>query len=191
MYQRFGEVTNQYDGLYWSHFHAAIDWDDAEMWLEGAIQNGFSVSQMRGKRWETLGNTSEPPAVEDDSVEDPYFASQGTSDPAIVQAPDVTPVAHEDSDEDVSETLSAADPAAGTGDRAFRDPPPVNGTQPEERRRSELEIDDLPADVADAFEQFKLAIITHRRTNWAQASPELVVECLDALREIALAPIEP
>ena len=55
VFQRFGEDFDQYPGLFWSHFQAALDWDDAPMWLEGAIQNDWSVSQMRGKRWETLG----------------------------------------------------------------------------------------------------------------------------------------
>ena len=64
MFQRFGAVSDQYDGLFWSHFQAGLDWDDAEMWLEGAILNGWSVSQMRGKRWEALGNAGAPPADE-------------------------------------------------------------------------------------------------------------------------------
>ena len=55
VYQRFGEAREEYDGLFWSHFQAALDWDDAEMWLEGAIHNEWSISQMRGKRWEALG----------------------------------------------------------------------------------------------------------------------------------------
>ena len=43
VFQRFGDVFDQYEGLYWSHFQAALDWDDAEMWLEGAIQDRKSV----------------------------------------------------------------------------------------------------------------------------------------------------
>ena len=38
VYERFGKTSQEFRGLYWSHFHAALDWDDAEMWLEGAIQ---------------------------------------------------------------------------------------------------------------------------------------------------------
>ena len=51
-YERFGAVHKQYPGLYWSHFQAALDWPDAEMYLEGAVQNDWSVSQMRNQRWE-------------------------------------------------------------------------------------------------------------------------------------------
>src|SRR5215216_264794 len=59
VFQRFGEVFDQFEGLYWSHFQSSLDWEDAEMWLEGAIHNGWSVSQMRGKRWETVGKPGE------------------------------------------------------------------------------------------------------------------------------------
>src|SRR5687768_1609111 len=66
VYQRFGAVQKQYRGLYWSHFQAALDYADAEMWLEGAVQNGWSVAEMREKRWETLGKieADRPQAVD-------------------------------------------------------------------------------------------------------------------------------
>ncbi len=54
VYERFGNAYEQYAGLYWSHFYSALDWPDAEMWLEGAVQKGWSISQMRCKREETL-----------------------------------------------------------------------------------------------------------------------------------------
>ena len=55
VYERFGQTYEEYRGLYWSHFHAALDWDDAEMWLEGAVQSKWTVSQMRRQRWEATG----------------------------------------------------------------------------------------------------------------------------------------
>ena len=61
-YDRFGHVFGEYDGIFWSHFYAALDWDDAEMWLEGAVQNKWSVSGMRKERWETLGKVGDKPA---------------------------------------------------------------------------------------------------------------------------------
>ena len=63
VYQRFAAVREAYNGLYWSHFQAALDWDDAEMWLEGAVQNRWSISQMQGERSRTLG------ALVEESVE--------------------------------------------------------------------------------------------------------------------------
>ena len=52
-------MQGQYAGLYWSHFQAALDWPDAEMYLEGAVQNDWSVSQMRNQRWQVLGGKPE------------------------------------------------------------------------------------------------------------------------------------
>ena len=49
VYQRFASTREAYPGLYWSHFQAAVDWDDAEMWLEGAVQNRWSIAQMQGR----------------------------------------------------------------------------------------------------------------------------------------------
>ena len=68
VHDRFGEVRDQYEGLFWSHFQAALDWDDAEMWLEGALQSKWTVAQMRAKRWETLGGPAESKPREEDVV---------------------------------------------------------------------------------------------------------------------------
>ena len=55
VFDRFSKTQESYAGLYWSHFLAALDWDDAPLWLEGAVNEKWSVSQMRNKRWESLG----------------------------------------------------------------------------------------------------------------------------------------
>ncbi len=68
VYDRFGDVREQYEGLYWSHFQAALDWNDAEMWLEGAVQSGWSVSAMRSQRWEALGAPADQKPRDEDIV---------------------------------------------------------------------------------------------------------------------------
>ena len=45
VFARFGETHEQFAGLYWSHFQAALDWSDAEMWLQGAVSSGWSVAR--------------------------------------------------------------------------------------------------------------------------------------------------
>ncbi len=84
VYQRFAQVYEDYSGLYWSHFQAALDWDDAEMWLEGAVQNSWSVSHMRHTRWDAMG------AVEDEQPDDEDIVSSELDEdfePATNQAP--------------------------------------------------------------------------------------------------------
>ncbi len=60
-------VFDQYEGLYWSHFEAALDWNDAEM-VEGHPPELVGLSDAR-QAVETLGNAGDPPqdaAIETD-----------------------------------------------------------------------------------------------------------------------------
>ena len=55
VFERFGQSHSSFPGLYWSHFLASIDWDDAELWLEGAMRSSWSISEMRKMHWEAIG----------------------------------------------------------------------------------------------------------------------------------------
>lgn len=46
-YRRFSNDIDHYENLYWSHFNAASNWEDADYWLERANDQKLSVSQMR------------------------------------------------------------------------------------------------------------------------------------------------
>jgi len=200
--QRFGDVATQYEGLHWSHFQSCLDWDDAEMWLEGSIQNGWSVSQMRGKRWETVGTTPEQQTAEvaqaaaeqktEALAEDASALSISVPEDRAISVPEDRE-ALEDSDSAASSTTERS--PSGTSNTDGELPSPGAGTstesQPAEqinKKRSRLSVDveSLPNDLAEAFESFKLAIIAHRRENWRDTTPESVVECLDSLKQLAL-----
>jgi hypothetical protein len=197
VFQRFGDVFDQYEGLYWSHFQAALDWEDAEMWLEGAIHNDWSVSQMRGKRWETLGKSGDAPAPDDsvlvDEIDDDSLAVSGdsassglngaiTSKSAAVKP--IEPPTKKRASGDV-EVQGADHREAQVGHEREASKPSAK-----QRNRLAVDVDELPGDLADAFEQFKLTIIAHRRLGWSETTPEAVLECLDALRELTLAPTD-
>jgi len=186
--QRFGEEWEQYPGLYWSHFQAALDWDDAPMWLEGAIQDEWSVSQMRGKRWETLGTPESEQKTEleqspefDSPTAGPASAGLQETESAVTTSAKSTPVKPLSTSEPSSEKNVSEDVAS----EEQSEPAPA-ATQAK-RTRLNVDVELLPDDLADAFEQFKLAIIAHRREGWRDATPETVCECLDALRELTLA----
>jgi hypothetical protein len=190
VFQRFGDAYDQYQGLFWSHFQAAIDWEDAEMWLEGAIHNGWSVSQMRGQRWETVGKPGE--AMPNDDEE-----AAGDDDGAPWLGEDESEMASREEaitgeSAEVKSVEGTAKRTKESGSResssSYDDEAPKS--QKKERTRLGVEVGDLPDDIADAFEQFKLAIITQRRLEWAETTPESVIECLDALRELTLAPLD-
>jgi hypothetical protein len=199
-FQRFGEVFDQYDGLYWSHFQSALEWEDAEMWLEGAIHNGWSVSQMRGKRWETVGKPGEPmPADElaaETAVEDepPWMGDEnaaGTTASERADSPEsadaTSAKGSKNRDKEVSDEEEGKPTARSLTSTDDQESPK---SPAKARTRLGVEVDELPEDLADAFEQFKLAIIAQRRLGWSETTPDAVLECLDALRELALAPAD-
>jgi hypothetical protein len=189
VFQRFGPVFEQYDGLYWSHFQAALDWTDAEMWLEGAIRNDWSVSQMRGKRWETLGNAGDPPADPAAAaiIDEDAASEDGEAASAAVTAPNDSEAAPWESDGEEAESDSDGETSESSSSHESIESP-VSAPKAKDRKRLGVEVDDLPDDLADAFEQFKLAIIAQRRLSWSETTPEAVIECLDALKQLALAP---
>jgi hypothetical protein len=195
VYQRFGGVYEQYVGLYWSHFQSALDWEDAEMWLEGAVQNRWSVNEMRRNRWETLGAVPEQQPKENEIVatetdEDFEPAKNETQSDAKRES---TPFdeatagpTHEGpdfgEDREPSENITTT---AMTGVEQF-----ISADANVPAVRPFENLPDLPEDVAEAFEAFKLAILQHRTSGWQAISREDLVASLDALKALALAPVE-
>jgi hypothetical protein len=191
VYKRFGDVFEQYDGLYWSHFHAALDWDDAEMWLEGGVQNRWSVSQMRRKRWETLGEKGEKPS-DDDVVKgelDEDF------EPALKQDPVAKTISG--TYEEVSGGPRHEGPDFGDQDESPSSRSEQTGASIYSETGEEKTIEfvrpfenlaQLPDDLSDAFEAFKLAVLRHKSDEWSQVSRDDVLASLDALKELVLAP---
>ncbi|MCA9173275.1 MAG: hypothetical protein KDB14_02185 [Planctomycetales bacterium] len=194
VYHRFGEKHDQFENLYWSHFQAALDWDDAEMWLEGAVQSRWSVSQMRQQRFETVGgpkpqegevvateldedfaplSTEETPA----NIKGEFEGSSGPrhEGPDFGDADDMPP-------DDDNAMMSGADGADGAGEGS-----PVSVLAPV---RPFEDLPELPDDLADAFDHFKLAIIAHKNDQWQQISLEDVLHTLDALKALATAPLD-
>jgi hypothetical protein len=195
VYERFGAVRNDYSGLYWSHFQAALDWDDAEMWLEGASQSRWSVSQMRSTRWEAAGGDPANAPTESEiitaSIDDDF-------------SPLAEPVAREKDkqdkesafdmpegprydDPDFGDEPNGKEGAVVTADADADEEAPWDESQSGEPAVSPFaSLPALPVDVADALEQFKLAIIRHRAGSWAEFSQQDMLLTLDALRAFAL-----
>jgi hypothetical protein len=180
VYQRFGEVCPQYPGLYWSHFQVALDWPDAEMWLEGAVQNHWSVAQLQQERSRTLGEVQGAAPADDYAADEldedaaPGGQPQEAICPSLAEVHDTAAVAEDGGDlpaeaADAFAERSAAETVEPAG--------PFEG------------LPLLPADFNEAFEAFKLAIIHHRHAGWEEISCRQVLAVLDALRQFALAPV--
>jgi hypothetical protein len=187
VYQRFASARETYAGLYWSHFQAALDWDDAEMWLEGAVQNGWSIAQMQGERSRTLG------AVVEEQIE---AAAVGMDEDAFDAPadlpPDVTASAANDSAAEAWAEEAVAADAETNGEAAPHDLSEAansfDAATPTFRPFENLP--NLPADLREAFDNFKLAIVHHRIARWQEVSQADVLATLDSLRQLVLAPAD-
>ncbi len=197
VYQRFGNAFEQYPQLFWSHFQAAVEWDDAEMWLEGAVQNGWSVAGMRSQRWETLGRVEADRPVAEDAIAaetDEDFEPARTSSPI----PDSITGSYEevqsgprpegpdfgDDDAGPGEQIRPARESYGEAGSAESDAP----AEKVELVQPFANLPALPDDLAEAFDAFKLAILHHKAAGWSSVESEAVLRTLDSLKTLVLAP---
>lgn len=197
VWERFGDARASYEGLYWSHFQAALDWDDAEMWLEGALQNDWSVAQMRQQRTATLGGiaarTEELAAQVDGEAAAEQAAAEDAGDLDDRISPSVARLSA--SDLGAAEDLDEAATAEAASDRFADSEEDGDAAEAAAPHRVEpaapfAQLPELPDDLQAAFDTFKLAILNHRREGWRRISCGDIVATLDALKALALAPLE-
>ena len=191
VYDRFSSTQSSYTGLYWSHFLAAVDWDDAELWLEGAARSDWSVSAMRKTRWESSGSdpkhaprdeeliTSEVDDDFDSLTAEAEMESDRSNDDRITAS---GPLAEgpDFGDEDSLDSNSGSAPGMQTEDAPWDEAGGSDVSNPF------ASLPDLPPDIADALEQFKLCIVRHRSNHWADVSQKSVLDVLDALRQFTM-----
>jgi hypothetical protein len=187
VYQRFGPSQTGFAGLYWSHFHAAVEWDDAELWLQGAVEKGWSVAQMRNQRWEAMGRLA-------DQRPDPRDVVHGELDedlelreangrengPGFESSPRREgPDFGDEAEPRTAESVPLGDlPTAPTDpDRVtLTNENAVSGFRPFET------VGQLPESLHDLVEDFKLAIIRCKSNHWAEVSQQQILSVLDGLR---------
>lgn len=87
VWETFSDVRDQFIALKWSHFYAALNWDDAADCLQWADETQSTIAEMKAWRRALRGEdlTSEPEASEPDTS---AFASYLSGERAMVQDPD-------------------------------------------------------------------------------------------------------
>lgn len=183
VWERFSDQYEQYAGLYWSHFQASLDWPDAEMWLEGAVQNQWSIAQMRNQRWESMGAPADLKPRPEDIIEAELDEDVSSADdtPRAESIPG-TPSEVQDTDPD-SETPFDSESSG----EEFESP--ATATAVDSRRPFEG-LPALPPDLDEAFEALKLAILSHRMTGWDEIPQDAVLRWLEAMRCFAVTPAD-
>ena len=205
VFQRFGDSYQEFENLSWTHFQAALDWSDAEMWLEGALQNKWSVSSMREQRWEAMGGAaSEKPDDKD------VIYAELDEDITILPA-DETPVKSDYAPGDATirgeydEASAGPDytsgPDFGDGDAysarvnntiesAPRELDAPMMVAPGEGIRPFENLQELPADLQNALDEFKIAILRHKSAGWEDVDAAQVTGHLYALIQMIELPSE-
>lgn len=196
VFDRFGSQYESYPGLYWSHFLSALDWDDAELWLEGAMRSGWSVSQMRDQKWQASGaaeenrpNTAE--IITADLDEDVVMPAQGggkegrfEDNPDGVTAGPVSEGSDfgDEPEEDWSgETVPSG---SGAGENENEN---LSGEGSPSLIQPFAGLPELPPDLSEALEMFKLAIVRHKASGWRDTTSDVVLKALDGLKLLVTA----
>jgi hypothetical protein len=190
VYERFAAAHDDYPGLFWSHFQIALDWDDAEMWLEGAVQNGWSISQMRDKRWETLGAVAGDAPHDDADHSMPWDEDADASPDVVSGALGVVHAPEGDGSYNDEPAESRFDVHAGEDDWRDDEGESVSAAKPARAEvvRPFASLPPLPPDISDAFEAYKLCILRHKLAGWREVSRDDLLASLEALKQLALAP---
>jgi hypothetical protein len=197
VYQQFGAVQNDYANLSWTHFQVAMDWSDAEMWLEGAVQEKWSVSSMCENRWEATGAAASDKPQESDIIyaeldEDAVTPFQPVSEQkSSTYAPGDNTI--RGSYDQASGTQSFEGP--DFGDRSYQRssgantpsdsldgaPRVVADDESAVTLQPFKDLADLPDDLQNPLDNLKVAILQHKANHWESVNEETVVGHLNGL----------
>jgi hypothetical protein len=140
---------------------------------------------MRTERWQATGSPAGQFPREEDTVsadvdEDAEAANDSPADsfgPSLREVHDPDAERESGAPADAEETVPADE-----------ETPPFDGPAGAGPVRPFEGLPALPRDLADALENFKLAILNHKLSGWRNVSANDVLAALKALEELILAP---
>ncbi|MBQ7111265.1 MAG: hypothetical protein IJO06_08585 [Thermoguttaceae bacterium] len=212
VYERFG-ASEPLPNLFWSHYQAALDWEDADDWLRKASDEKLSVAQTRIARWEKYGapparkpKESEIVVEEPDADVNPFNDSDadfGAYDPTDPDADyprsnggrreyesgddAISPTEGELGDKEKKAKKSKKDAEVDLGEFEGDDEP----WESEPTRQSTADVldgmsklDPIPTDFAEAFEALKVAIMTRKLASWDDVQPVQIAAYLSATKRL-------
>lgn len=182
VFVRFGTVQEEYPKLSWSHFLSALDWETPEIWLEGAQQNCWSVSEMRKMRATTMRQVETTEIQEDDIL--------------LANITDhlVQPIAGANRPSGMSEsgpTSSATD--------AFEKPETHSGLESHRADQvavpprvapkvDSMVIDDMPRDFRRVFFRLETMIRKQQSSGWDSVKPKTLIAQLEKMKVLIKSP---
>jgi hypothetical protein len=185
--ERFADARDSFDGLYWSHFQAALEWNDAELWLEGAKLNEWSVSQMRRQRWQAHGAPDDLKPRDEDIIASEFDEDAPAEEASLDRGAGPLTEIYDPSEGETAERSSQDDDSFDeeapfdTDDEAS---PMEAASELAAPVRPFADLPDLPEDLADAMDQMKLAILRQKRESWQELSRDQMLTVLDSLKQL-------
>ncbi len=190
VFVKFQEDRDSYSGLYWSHFQAALDWHDAEMWLEGAVHSGWSVQKMREQRLEATGGKKKDMAEDEPAAEFDEDAAGGESAAPSAAEEFLADIIGPNLDEgpDFGEESSPrSDAERRTGGTEADDEMEIAAQRGEVTAPPPFEdMPELPVDMAEAVEMLKLSVLRHKSKAWRDVPLDSVLYVLNGLKQLAM-----
>ncbi|MBX3444890.1 MAG: hypothetical protein KF774_20990 [Planctomyces sp.] len=86
VWEAFSDVRERYEHLKWSHFYAALSWDDAAECLQWANDMQATIAEMKAWRRAQRGEDLQEPAADEQPPFDPLVEFM-SAEPALVRAP--------------------------------------------------------------------------------------------------------
>lgn len=201
VYEKFGDEdayrnNDRFQNLYWSHYQAALDWEDADRWLDKASADGLSVAQMRIARWEECGAPADRKPRENEIVASEPDEDVNPQNDSSAEFLDILPSGDDDEKEKKTKRNDGENEAR-TGEAEFSEP-----VQPEQRGSDEpwsspamstgeillsmSEFPKLPEDLAEPIDALKEAILNHKVNGWEEVSLDDLLKWIGALRGLAV-----
>ena len=200
VYEKFGRQDifphgERYKNLYWSHFQAALDWDDAFRWLDKASAEGLSVAQMRIARWEEYGAPADKKPKDSDIVASEPDEDVNPGNDSDAGQLDAGPITLSDEKEKKSEPADGRSESGEDGkpdasallqpkgsDETWNSP---SGTATD-ILRAMGGFPSLPDDLAQPIGALKDRILDHKLSGWAEVSQDDLLVWIGALRGLIL-----
>ncbi|MCR5358291.1 MAG: hypothetical protein K6E55_00215 [Thermoguttaceae bacterium] len=201
VYEKFGADDapwrgEEYKSLYWSHFQAALDWDDAPRWLKKASLEALSVAQMRIARWEEYGAPADRKPKESDIVASEPDEDVNPRNDSQAEFLDTVPVALSEEKDEAKKSAAPEETPSPDDEKPENsalleakgsDEPWISPVAPTgEILRAMGDFPALPDDLARPIAELKEAILNHKVSGWADVSQNDLVVWLGALRGLAL-----
>ena len=193
VYERFGSEPTL-PGLYWSHYQAALDWEDADEWLKKASDEKLSVAQTRVARWEKMGAKLQSKPREEDIVSaepdedvNPFNDSNADGFVAVNETQTTLEDAEKEKSKKPKKQKKNENPLGEYAGEVEPWESSENDFTTTEVLDAISKLEPLPSELADAFESFKCAILSQKVMEWHDVTPLLVAQYLSELKRLLVA----